>query len=174
METAGRAAGYNMIAVEPWIQGGPLAPRHRTSTTFALTLLVAASGCSSGETSSPGFPRTELAPIEGAPLPYASPEDVGLPARDVWLFKERLYARVRARHVVGSEILVVKNGHVVLHQAMGWADIERAIPMERNAIFALASMTKPVSGTVALQLVEEGRLSLDDPRLALPAPVVDG
>ena len=126
-----------------------------------LSLILAA--CSSGETSRPGFPRTELTPIAGAPFPYAAPADVGLSEQQLWLFKERLYARVVARHLVGSEILVIKDGRIVLHQAMGWADIDRAVPLERDAVFRLASMTKPFVGTATLMLVEEGRIGLDDP-----------
>ena len=119
--------------------------------------------CSSGETARPGFPRTELTPIEGAPFPNAAPEDVGLSAQQLWLFKERLYSRVVARHLVGSEILVIKDGNIVLHQAMGWADIDRAVPMARNSVFRIASMTKPFVGTATLTLVEKGRFALDDP-----------
>ena len=126
-----------------------------------LSLILAA--CSSGETSRPGFPRTELTPIAGAPFPYAAPADVGLSEQQLWLFKERLYSRVVARHLVGSEILVIKDGRIVLHQAMGWADIDRAVPLERDAVFRLASMTKPFVGTATLMLVEEGRIGLDDP-----------
>ena len=126
-----------------------------------LSLILAA--CSSGETSRPGFPRTELTPIAGAPFPYAAPADVGLSEQQLWLFKERLYARVVARHLVGSEILVIKDGRIVLHQAMGWADIDRAVPLERDAVFRLASMTKPFVGTATLMLVEQGRIGLDDP-----------
>ena len=126
----------------------------------SLSLISAA--CSSGESSRPGFPRTELTPVEGAPFPYALPEDVGLSAQGVWLFKERLYSRVVARHLVGSEILVIKDGRIVLHQAMGWADIDRAVPMERDAVFRIASMTKPFVGAATLMLVEEGRIDLHD------------
>jgi CubicO group peptidase (beta-lactamase class C family) len=126
-----------------------------------MCLILAA--CPSGESSRPGFPRTELTPIAGAPFPYAAPEDVGLSEQRLWLFKERLYARVVARHLVGSEILVIKDGRIVLHQAMGWADIDRAVPLERDAVFRLASMTKPFVGTATLMLVEQGRIGLDDP-----------
>jgi len=126
-------------------------------------LLFAAMACSSGETSRPGFPRSELTPVVGAPFPYASAEQVGLDPQRLWRFKERLYARVVARHLVGSEILVLKDGRIVLHQAMGWADIDRQIPLERNSIFPIASMTKPFLGVVVLQLVEQGLVQLDAP-----------
>jgi len=124
---------------------------------------VILAACSSGETSRPGFPRTELTPIAGAPFPYAAPEDVGVSEQRLWLFKERLYSRVVARHLVGSEVLVIKDGRIVLHQAMGWADIDRAVPMERDAVFRIASMTKPFVGTATLMMVDEGLIGLDDP-----------
>jgi CubicO group peptidase (beta-lactamase class C family) len=79
------------------------------------------------------------------------------------MFKERLYSRMVARHVIGAEILVLVDGKVVLHQSMGWADRDDLVPMERNSIFRLASMTKPVIGTAALLLAEEGRIGLDEP-----------
>jgi CubicO group peptidase (beta-lactamase class C family) len=65
--------------------------------------------------------------------------------------------------VIGSEILVIKDGQIVLHQAMGWADRDDLVPMERNSIFRLASLTKPLVGTAVLLLVEEGTIALDSP-----------
>jgi len=128
----------------------------------ALALLAA--GCGPEDPSRPGSPRTERTPLAGAPFPYAGePEAVGVSSDAIWLFKERLYARVVARHVVGAEILVLVDGQIVLHQAMGWADRDTPVPMQRNSIFRLASMTKPLVGTATLMLVEEGRIGLDEP-----------
>ncbi len=147
-----------------------MSPVYGSTLLAGLSLVLAA--CSSGETSRPGFPRTDITPIEGAPFPYAAPEDVGMSAQQLWLFKERLYSRVIARHLVGSEILVIKDGKIVLHQAMGWGDIDRAVPMERGAIFRIASMTKPFVGTATLMLAEQGRIGLED-RIAAHLPSFD-
>ena len=65
--------------------------------------------------------------------------------------------------VVGAEILVIVDGQIVLHQAMEWADRDDLVPMERNSIFRLASMTKPLVGTATVMLAEEGRIGLDEP-----------
>jgi len=124
--------------------------------------LLALAACGQDDASRPGFPRTARTPLEGAPFPYASAEEVGLSADELWLFKERLYSRVVARRVVGGEILVIKDRRIVLHQALGWADRERLVPLERNSIFRIASMTKPFAGTAVLMLEEEGLLSFDD------------
>jgi CubicO group peptidase (beta-lactamase class C family) len=131
--------------------------------TLALAVVLA-TGCGADDQSRPGFPRTPRTALEESPYPYAaSAEDVGLSPDAIWLFKERLYSRVVARHVIGSEVLVIKDGQIVLHQAMGWADRDELVPMERNSIFRLASMTKPFLATAALLLAEEGRIALDSP-----------
>ena len=150
---------FNMLKCKPHRQG---AARRLAACVVIAASLACTTACSSDESSRPGFPRSQLTPPEGAALPYATPEQAGLDPAQVWRFKERLYARVVARHLVGAEILVIRDGAVVLHQSMGWADIDREIPMRRNSIFRIASMTKPVTGTAALRLVEAGRIRLDD------------
>ena len=127
-------------------------------------LAALAAGCGTDDASRPGSPRTARTPLEGAPFPYAeSAEDVGVSSDAIWLFKERLYSRMVARHLVGAEILVIVDGRIVLHQAMGWADNADLVPLERNSIFRLASMTKPLVATATLMLAEEGSIGLDEP-----------
>ena len=130
--------------------------------TISLATLTAS--CGTDDASRPGSPRTARTPLAGAPFPYAeNAEDTGVSSDAIWLFKERLYSRMVARHLVGAEVLVIVDGQIVLHQAMGWADNADLVPMERNSIFRLASMTKPVVGTATLMLAEEGRIGLDEP-----------
>jgi len=131
---------------------------------FAVALAALTAGCGADDASRPGSPRTARTPLEGAPFPYAeSAEDVGVSSDAIWLFKERLYSRMVARHLVGAEVLVIVDGQIVLHQAMGWADNADLVPMRRNSIFRLASMTKPLVGTATLMLAEEGHIGLDEP-----------
>ena len=65
--------------------------------------------------------------------------------------------------LVGAELLVIRSGETLLHEAYGWKDREAGTPMEINSIFSLASLTKPVTALAVLLLVDEGGLSLDDP-----------
>ena|GEM_PF-587669 len=65
--------------------------------------------------------------------------------------------------VVGAELLVIKNGRSILHQAYGWRDREAELPMETNSVFCVRSMTKPLIAASILMLVEDGLLNLDDP-----------
>jgi CubicO group peptidase (beta-lactamase class C family) len=46
---------------------------------------------------------------------------------------------------------------------VGWRDVEANLPVERDTIFRIASMTKPITSVAALRLVEEGRIALTDP-----------
>src|SRR4051812_31120279 len=45
----------------------------------------------------------------------------------------------------------------------GWRDIESHLPVERDTIFRIASMTKPITSVAALMLLDEGRIALSDP-----------
>jgi len=65
--------------------------------------------------------------------------------------------------VVGAEVLVIRNGDTLAHEAYGWMDREAQRPMRLNSIFSLASLTKPVTALAVLILANDGKLSLDDP-----------
>jgi CubicO group peptidase (beta-lactamase class C family) len=68
-----------------------------------------------------------------------------------------------ARNVAGIIGLVVRNGHVGYHETFGFHDLDAKKPMEKDAIFRLMSMTKPVIAACALTLHDEGKFGLDDP-----------
>ncbi|MBA2117457.1 serine hydrolase domain-containing protein [Bremerella alba] len=65
--------------------------------------------------------------------------------------------------VAGAVTLVAEDGKLVHLSAVGKADLETNKPMTRDAMFAIASMTKPISATALMTLVEEGKVNLDDP-----------
>ena len=70
---------------------------------------------------------------------------------------------VAAGELAGAATLVWQNGKVIQQAAVGWRDIEAGLPMERDSIFRIASLTKPITSVAALMLLEEGRFALDDP-----------
>ena len=63
----------------------------------------------------------------------------------------------------GVVALLVDRDGVLYEAATGKADLTRGTPMRTDAIFNIASMTKPVTSVAILQLYEEGKLKLDDP-----------
>ncbi len=68
---------------------------------------------------------------------------------------------VDSGQMAGAATLVWRKG-AVQSTCFGWRDIERKLPVERDTIFRIASMTKPITSVAALMLVDEGRVALDD------------
>ena len=66
------------------------------------------------------------------------------------------------QRLVGAVVLVRHQGHELYRRAAGHLDREAAIPMRDDALFRLASVSKPIVSTAALALVAQGRLQLDD------------
>jgi CubicO group peptidase (beta-lactamase class C family) len=74
-----------------------------------------------------------------------------------------LHSATDARGYLGAVSMVAQDGAVVHAQAYGARDLARTLPMQQDSIFRIYSMTKTVTTIAVLMLVEEGRLSLDDP-----------
>lgn len=79
------------------------------------------------------------------------------------LITEPIRKIVGAGNLAGAVTLVWQDGQVIQAAGVGWRDIESKLPMERNTLFRIASMTKPITSTAALMLFEEGRFALNDP-----------
>lgn len=78
---------------------------------------------------------------------------------------ERVNAAVDAalvNRIVGCVILIRRDGQEIYARAAGMADREAGVGMERNAIFRLASVTKPIVATTVLRLVDLGLIGLND------------
>lgn len=70
---------------------------------------------------------------------------------------------VDAQKISGAVTLVARNGHITSFEATGFRDLIQNLPMEKNTLFRIASMTKPFSAAAIMMLSEEGKLQLDDP-----------
>ncbi|MBM3787058.1 MAG: beta-lactamase family protein [Acidobacteria bacterium] len=96
-------------------------------------------------------------------LPAAQPESVGMSAERLARIGTWLRGVVEKKQAAGFVALVARKGKVVYHGAFGTRGLANAAPMTTEAIFDLASMTKPITVAAALQLLEEGRFTLADP-----------
>jgi CubicO group peptidase (beta-lactamase class C family) len=67
------------------------------------------------------------------------------------------------RRIVGTVVLVARDGRLVYRRAAGLADREARRPVREDSVFLYASLTKPMVTAAALRLVEEGRIALADP-----------
>jgi CubicO group peptidase (beta-lactamase class C family) len=70
---------------------------------------------------------------------------------------------IASKQAAGIVTLVMEKGKIVHHEAAGMADIKEGRRMEKDALFWIASMTKSVNATAVMILVDEGKLSLDEP-----------
>ncbi len=77
--------------------------------------------------------------------------------------QQAVRAAVESGDIPGVVAQVWRKGELCCDVAAGFRDVERRIPMDRTAIFGIASMSKPVTVALALQLLDEDKLRLDDP-----------
>ena len=74
-----------------------------------------------------------------------------------------LQARIDEGKLSGAVVMVAQEGEVLMHEALGYQNIEDQVPMSTDTIFRIFSMTKPVTGTALMMLWDEGKFQLDDP-----------
>lgn len=65
--------------------------------------------------------------------------------------------------LIGAEILIIENEELVIHEAYGWSDKESDDKVKKGSIWTVMSMTKPITATAVLMLIEDGVITLDDP-----------
>ncbi len=109
-----------------------------------------------------------LAPTVGAQkpvgrLPRVDPAAAGMDHRKLDEIEQRMREFVANGQIAGSVTLVAREGKIVHLAAVGQADIAENRGMREDTLFAVASMTKPVTATAVMVLRDEGKLSLDDP-----------
>lgn len=76
--------------------------------------------------------------------------------------KGSLLEAIDARLLAGAVTLVWRSGEVLQVNELGYQDLDARLPMQRDTIFRIASMTKPVTVAAAMSLIEQGKLALTD------------
>jgi len=100
------------------------------------------------------------------------------PAASIPEFEQRLDELRASSYIPAITAVISKGQEIVWVKAYGFADLAAQGPARDTTVYHLASLTKPFAATVLLQLVEEGKVSLDDPvsmygiTLASPAGTV--
>lgn len=103
-----------------------------------------------------------------APLPEANPDDAGFSKQGLARLDSFFAREIAAKRVPGAVVAVARDGKLVHYKAYGMLDPDKGTPMPVDAIFALASMTKPMAAVAGLTLMEQGRLPLQA-KLSVPA-----
>jgi CubicO group peptidase (beta-lactamase class C family) len=97
------------------------------------------------------------------PLPRAKPEDVGMSSQRLALIAKTVNAEIARDQLPGAVLMIARKGKLVYAETFGYRDKAAGAPMQADAVFNIASMTKPMTAVAALQLYEQGRLLMDDP-----------
>jgi CubicO group peptidase (beta-lactamase class C family) len=97
------------------------------------------------------------------PLPTASPDSVGLSSQRLERIGEVLRADIAQDRLPGAVVAIARKGKLVYFEAFGFLDPKSGAKMTRDAVFALASMTKPLTSVGVLSLCEQGKLRINQP-----------
>jgi len=101
--------------------------------------------------------------VAQADLPLAKAESVGMSSKRLERINAFIKDYIDTNQIAGAVTLVARKGKIVHFESQGWRYKEENQPMEKDAIFSLASMTKPIVSTALMMLWEDGRFMLDDP-----------
>jgi len=96
-------------------------------------------------------------------LPVAKPEEVGVSSTKVEELSTFMQSLVDDGKIAGGVTFMARHGKVILLKAVGMADREENKPMQPDAIFRIASMSKPITSVAIMMLYDQGKVGLDDP-----------
>src|SRR5580704_15530154 len=133
------------------------------NTTLGLALFISLAGWAlAGWPVSTGLAQTAAQPASGTGAP-SSTGTRGFSDAGKQAVSRQLNEAVRRGDTPRVVALVVGQEAVLYEGAAGKLDVGHDIAMPMNAIFAIASMTKPVTSVAVMMLMEAGKLKLDDP-----------
>ena len=100
-------------------------------------------------------------PVTAADIQAVAPESVGLSSSRLERVSNLIQATVDEKKMAGAVMLIARRGKIAYFEPFGKADTDK--PMQKDTMFRIASMSKPLVTVAVLQLYEEGRLLLSDP-----------
>ena len=101
--------------------------------------------------------------IELNPKLTAAPQEVGLSAKQLERISTTTRQFIDEERLAGAVTVVARRGKVAYFEAYGMMDVETNKSMQKNTIFRIYSMTKPIAAAAVMMLCEEGKLELDVP-----------
>ena len=94
---------------------------------------------------------------------FAKPEEVGMISDSLAKIDKMVLNFMNANKFPGAVTLIAKEGNIIYESEIGWSDSLKTEPYRKDHLFRMASMTKPIVSVAAMQLIEKGKLNLDDP-----------
>ncbi len=95
-------------------------------------------------------------------VPSGKPEDVGLSSDCLQRIHQLMQRYIDEKVIPGAVTVVARRGRIAHFEAQGLMDIEHNVPMRKDGIFRMTSMTKPVIAVAILIMLEEGKVRLTD------------
>jgi CubicO group peptidase (beta-lactamase class C family) len=129
--------------------------------TFKLKLLLVALALSTSITAQTQA-QTQTQ-VTKTPLPTANAESQGFTKEGLQRIDQFFKQEIANNRMPGAVVAVTKNGKLVIYEAYGYRNKAGNIPMTKDTIFALASMTKVMTTVSALTFYEEAKLPLNAP-----------
>ncbi len=125
-----------------------------TTAVLALALLAPSAALAKAAKDSPRG---------GRDLATVAPEQVGLSSERLERLNEAMQALVDDGKLAGITTMIARRGKVAHFETFGKQNVEKDIPMAKDTIFRIYSMTKPITGVALMMLYEEGKFRLSDP-----------
>jgi CubicO group peptidase (beta-lactamase class C family) len=110
--------------------------------------------------SSFGKTTRSLSPADG---PENDNQNVASDSERFEEVRARIVALVESGEIPSMAVAVAKDGRIVWEEAFGWADREKGIEATPNTVYAIGSLSKSITGTAVMVLVDRGMIRLDDP-----------
>jgi N-acyl-D-amino-acid deacylase len=131
--------------------------------TMASVLLGVVISCDGHPTTAPIIPPPPppVAPSP-APLPQGNIPISGNAVAGMETYEQTVAALMQKYNIPGGAIAVVRDGKLFYARGFGYADRENNTPVQPDALFRIASVSKPITSAAIMKLVGEGKLKLDD------------
>ena len=89
-----------------------------------------------------------------------SPEAVGMSSDRLNNINAKMQSYVDNKNAAGFTTLIARKGQVVHYETCGYRDVKNQLPMEKDTIFRIYSMTKPITSVALMMLYEQGKFQL--------------
>ena len=96
-------------------------------------------------------------------LELTAPEEVGLSSERLMLIKNIFENGIKNKKFPGAVIAISRKGKLAYFESFGWQNYSKQIPMKKNSIFRIYSMTKPIVSVGTMILNEKGKIYLSEP-----------
>ena len=88
--------------------------------------------------------------------------DEGLDLTKLSKLNDYIEEQVKAKKLAGAEFLIARNNKIVMHSSRGFSNFETKKKLDKNSIYYIQSMTKPIISVAIMQLYERGLVDFDD------------